>query len=217
MTTAIPGHIHQRKPLVHHRVTATKASPQMNLAGATSTDQSPIVMEPIVPSVLSVLNLSNLRKVWFINLDSQPVRREQLERSLMAGKSSVPFERFSAVSVSSLQDATSDPRIKGLAQRISSFETKYAEMSWSDPSRPLSPLSRFVISVFLSHLAIYDQANKEFVFDKRGYILVLEDDVKVTPEFEPKLENLMKQAPPDWQVRFIFSLSLSLSPSLSFT
>lgn len=146
--------------------------------------------------------LSGLRKVYFINLDSHPVRRSILERSLLDAKSAgdLPFERHPAVAVGSLQQCLDDPVLQQFVHRSTQFESQWTGFSWNSPQASLPPTERFLLSVYLSHVTVYDKAIREFRDDQRGYVLVLEDDVKVTEDFRDKLDAVIDAAPTDWQI-----------------
>jgi len=87
-----------------------------------------------------------------------------------------------------------------LIQKMTDFDPRYPGFDWNNPRNNLAPTESFLLSVFLSHITVYDKAVREFGHDQRGYVLVLEDDVKVTPNYEQKLDDLISSAPSDWQI-----------------
>jgi len=113
----------------------------------------------------------------------------------------VIMQRHPAVKIKTLKEAYESSRLRSLAHRIHRIDTSSLDIDLKRPWKPLGKRERFVLSVCLSHLTAYQLAMNEFSGDTRGYIMVMEDDVKLRGRrFVERMEDIVRRAPSDWKV-----------------
>eukprot|EP00300_Choanocystis_sp_HF-7_P033158 c45453_g1_i1.p1 GENE.c45453_g1_i1~~c45453_g1_i1.p1 ORF type:complete len:289 (-),score=37.19 c45453_g1_i1:49-915(-) len=138
-----------------------------------------------------------LKEVWFINLLDQPQRRKMQVSQLQ--EVGVPFHRKNATKVSRISDCDYDPAAASLAQGVAKMKSKYG-LDPTDPTRPLSRTAAFVLSVFLSHMTLYEQIYEDNSEDDSAAVLVLEDDCKLCENFNFRLAMALRALPEDWEL-----------------
>jgi len=115
-------------------------------------------------------------KTFVVNLDRRPDRWEQLDKDKL---SFLNYERFSAI------DGT---KLKNSCQLQQIFENNDYKMR------------KGMVGCFLSHIKLFiDLIDSEF-----DYFLILEDDVEFVPDFENKLNHLLKQVKAKNDCDFVF-------------
>jgi hypothetical protein len=140
---------------------------------------------------------ATIEHVWFINLATHTKRRHFQETQL--SRMGLAYSRKPAVSVETLQEVVDDPIFSRLLRNISGFA--HSGLDWAKPRSPLPRKSRFVLSVCLSHLSLYDEIVAEYADDPEDrLVLVLEDDAALSANITALLPYLLDYVPPDFDV-----------------
>ena len=116
----------------------------------------------------------NVAQVFYINLESRADRREHMCRQL--APCSWPIERVEAVRIDR------DPKELGIN------------------ILPRLAGQRGFVGIWLSHRMAIERALK---IERDGVIVILEDDVKISPNFWTERLKLHKDLPSDWEIVLI--------------
>jgi len=161
-------------------------------------------MDPLIslPTTLTpIVHNKNveIEKIWFINLDDHFTRRKFQEEQLVS--LGIPFERKSAVRVQNLEECMRNATLMNIIHRIPSFFNQ--GLTWENISSVLPRKSKFVLSVFLSHLTLYEDilaSQKRDNNTMNKIYLILEDDARLSPNFIQIFQSVYQEVPENWEI-----------------
>jgi GR25 family glycosyltransferase involved in LPS biosynthesis len=142
---------------------------------------------------------TEVTRAFFINLDSSPDRRADMERGLLAV--GAPFERFRGVDGAQERDA---------------YREYLAQRPPLPPSRrPWGELVPYevtdgMIGCWLSHVHLLGH----IATLEEGLYLVLEDDYRLPSDWRRQLQRVLAEIPDDWDILKLYSRALNGKPRL---
>lgn len=161
------------------------------------TAPAPNISDPVIVSTtLSRGYFKNILEVRYINLDKHTERRQFQEDQLT--DLGIPFARKRGIQIETLGQAIADPVLRNIIHDIQRFN--HPGLDWADPTYELSGKSKFVLSVALSHLSLYESIARDHVLQGNKYVLVVEDDFVLPQNFRQVFDEVMPYAPEDWEV-----------------
>jgi GR25 family glycosyltransferase involved in LPS biosynthesis len=142
---------------------------------------------------------TEVQRVFFINLDSSPDRRVDMEQSLAVV--GAPFERYPAI----------DGR-RQLAAHRDYLEQRPPLPPSRRPTGEIVPyeVTDGMIGCWLSHVCLLEHIS---TLDE-GLYLVLEDDYHLPANWRQRLAALLSEIPDDWDILKLYSMALNGKPSL---
>lgn len=128
-----------------------------------------------------------IQDIWYINMDKSTERRQNIENQLRSLAGSIPYTRW--------------PGVNGHALTDEDFN-RLEIPAWSRPIFTVEKRQKIrkgEIGCYLSHLTLLQHLQARKVSAKAGH-LILEDDIKMDPEFFRKAEQALKKIPSDWDI-----------------
>jgi len=125
----------------------------------------------------------SITKCYFINLDKHKKRKIYMEEQF--NQTNLDCIRFNGFD----KNLLTDKKIKELKKKNLISEDYYPHKS-----------SYGSICCLLAHTNLYKQIKNNF---KSGYFLIFEDDCKILPKFNKKLERYIKTLPTDWDMAWL--------------
>jgi len=139
---------------------------------------------------------TEITHAWYINLYSQHHRSQYQTAQLKALE--IPFSRKPAVTVTSLQQVIDEPVLYHAIEHMPGFA--HPAFNWDKPEVILPRKQKFVLSVCLSHLTLYQAIAAAHQHDPTDHLMmILEDDVHLSANLTSLLPSLMHHVPPDFE------------------
>lgn len=128
-----------------------------------------------------------IQDIHYINMDKSVERRQNIENQLRAFAGSIPYTRW--------------PGVNGHALTEDDYN-RLEIPAWSRPKFTVENrqnIRKGEIGCYLSHLTLLQHLQGKKVSSNAGH-LILEDDIKIDPEFFPKAAEALRQVPSDWDI-----------------
>eukprot|EP00924_Labyrinthula_sp_SR-Ha-C_P012778 snap_masked-scaffold_78-processed-gene-0.45-mRNA-1 protein AED:1.00 eAED:1.00 QI:0/-1/0/0/-1/1/1/0/1077 len=145
---------------------------------------------------------SLLSELKVINLDRRPdkwKKTQKILRNIQNNVNGLSVERFSAMDGSSVQPTTKLDIYLTLSTADYSSRINFEYNPYEDHGNRAG-----VIGCLLSHLTIYNMLSQSTIYGFYDYILVLEDDVVLKPQFPDALTTLTKIIQQDYSWDLIY-------------
>lgn len=128
-----------------------------------------------------------IQDIYYINMDRSVERRQNIEDQLRALAGSIPYTRW--------------PGVNGHALTEDDYN-RLEIPAWSRPKFTVEERQKIrkgEIGCYLSHLTLLQHLQGRKVSASAGH-LILEDDIKIHPEFFTKASQALREVPSDWDI-----------------